>query len=691
MKKNDLGKYAILLLFLAGLVLFHKFGYIGHYGYDDMQYAKMASDFLQGTIDYDDHFSYRAPVVLSTALSYSLFGISDFASAIPPLIATAFILIILFLILKDRNWKIILIALSLTTFSTWFILWSDKLSSDIYVAFSVFAALAVLHKYKYNSTKKPALLHAFLFAIALFWGFLAKEVVILILPLLLYIFIWDMIHKQDRKFWIYSILCGFVLLMAYFFITWWLTDNFLYRFEAIINNSYLNLCSYDQQSLKILLKRIAWDFWDMCIYQNMIIGFVFVLAYFFQKNVLSYFKMKDSFSFFFVSSVILILSCNFMTISFTSYSPMCIDPRHYLFLIPIVSFPASIIITRFLEEKKQGIPIIIILLGVSLIAYFSGYKIFSQFYLPLTILFCVYLFLKPKKIFQVLFVGIFVTILFFQVIDWFKYAQYIQYDKQKEHVLEQIIRKNEKCYVITDIVQKRLGEYYIGFNSNSPIKFITYDEFKENPTFDRKNILLYNKHTLYLSGLNYDDLPYYVKNVAASNQLLFEDREMDMHIYKMTDLSWVDLSKYPVFHTLNDFENSFPFWSESIISEEIKYAGEKSNKFSEYSSTFEFPLDSLHLEDGNKLLINCNLNCYFESPTNAKFVIAIENENETYIWRAFEINKFIRAYSNWWHAKCETEINADELKKNSILKVYIWNEDKKTGYIDNFEVRLIKI
>jgi len=691
MKKDNITKYLILFLFLIGLALFHKFGYVGHYGYDDMQYAKMASDVLQGTVDYDDHYSYRAPVVLTTALSYSLFGVSDRASAIPPLVTSAFILMILFLILKNHDWKTILIALSLTTFSTWFIFWSDKLSSDIYVAFSVFAALAVLYKYKYNSNKKPAFLYAFLFAAALFWGFLAKEVVILVLPLLLYIFIWDMIHKQDRKFWIYGILCGIVLLVAYSFIIWWLTGSFFNRFEAIVNNSYLNLCSYDQQPLRILLKRIAWDFLNMCVYQNIIIGFIFVLAYIFKKDVLNYFKMKDSFSFFFVSAVILILSSNFMTISFTSYSPMCIDPRHYLFLIPIVSIPASIIITRFLEEKKQGIIIVILLIAASVIAYLSGSNMFLKFYLPITILFFLYLFVKPHKILQIFFTGIFVTILFWEVVNWIKYAQWVQYGKQKEYVFKYIINENEKCYVITDEVQKRLGEYYTGFNPHSPIQFVTFDEFKENPSADRKNLLLYNRHTLYLSNKSDSDLPYYARNAAASNNLLFEDRYIDMYLYEMTDLSRIDLSEYPTFHTLNHFEYPVAYWSESIISEEIKYAGEKSNKLPEYSATFVFPLDSLYLEESNKLLISCNLNCYFENPTNAKIVIAIEHDGETYIWQGFDLNKFIRAYSNWCHAQCETEINAGELRNNSILKIYVWNEDKKTGYIDNFEIKLIRI
>jgi hypothetical protein len=395
----------------------------------------------------------------------------------------------------------------------------------------------------------------------------------------------------------------------------------------------------------------------------MMLGFVFVLAFFFQKSSLACFKLKDTFSFFFVSSVMLMLSANFMSISFTSYSPMCIDPRHYLFLIPITAIPASIILTQFIEQKKQGIPILILLAGVSLIAFFAQNDIFAKLYLPITLLCLLYLFLKPRKIFQILFTVVFTAILSLQLVGIIKYAQSVQYGQQKEHIFEQIIRKNEACCVITNEVQKRLGEYYTGFNPNSPVKFITYDEFAENPNFDRKNILLCNKYTLHLSGLSDDDLPYFVKNAASLNKLLFEDQKLGIAIYEMNDASFVDLTEYTVFYTINEFEDlkQLQFWSkDNPVSENIKYDGKKSNKFIEYSATFEYPLNSLSDKNFDKLIIACNLYCYFERATNAQIVITVENENNAYIWRAFGINKYKHTYSNWWRAKCEKEINAKD-------------------------------
>lgn len=56
MKKESLYQYVLLSLFVLVIIANHVFGYLGHYGWDDMHYAEMANDVLQGTIQYNDHF-----------------------------------------------------------------------------------------------------------------------------------------------------------------------------------------------------------------------------------------------------------------------------------------------------------------------------------------------------------------------------------------------------------------------------------------------------------------------------------------------------------------------------------------------------------------------------------------------------------------------------------------------------------
>jgi len=278
MNKSQVRAYFILLIYIVLVVIYHLLGYTGHFGFDDIHYAELANDLLQGNFDSGDHYAYRFPVVLFTSLFYKIFGVSDFASSLPALVITITILIILFNTLREHGPKTLIIGLSLCTFSNWFIFYSDKLMPDIYVALSVIWALALIHSYKYKSDKSKTAGHAFLFTFALLFGFMSKGTIVLMLPLLLFLLTTDIIKKRDQKFWLYSLISGPILLALYFFAIWIFTGNLMERFHAIADNSYLNPCSYDQQSLRILLNRVFVGFFELSIFQSLATGFIFVFA-----------------------------------------------------------------------------------------------------------------------------------------------------------------------------------------------------------------------------------------------------------------------------------------------------------------------------------------------------------------------------------------------------------------------------
>lgn len=52
------------------------------------------------------------------------------------------------------------------------------------------------------------------------------------------------------------------------------------------------------------------------------------------------------------------------------------------------------------------------------------------------------------------------------------------------------------------------------------------------------------------------------------------------------------------------------------------------------------------------------------------------------------MNKFIKAYSNWWPVRFEISIDLKEIKPGSKLKIYVWNIDKQKAFIDNFNVEI---
>jgi hypothetical protein len=691
MKKNQVAGYFILLAYIIIVILYHLYGYIGHFGYDDIHYAELASKLLDGSIDFEDHYAYRLPVILFTAICYALFGISDFSSSLPALLITIAILLIVFNILREKGLLEVIIGLTLTTFSNWFLFYSDKLMPDIYVALAILAAIAIIHHYKYKSAKNHTALYAVLLDFSLLFGFLAKGTIVLAIPLLLYLVIIDLIYKRDLKFWLFSLLGGMALLALYLIVIWIFTGDLFKRFDAIASNSYLNLCSYDQQSLRILLKRIFLGFFELSIYQGLATGFIFVIAILFQKKAKSYFRVDDSFSFFLISAIILFLSSSFMTISPSSYAPMCLDPRHYLFLVPVAAIPASAIIADFVEHKKAAIQIILALFCVTILSFFlrgdTGWKL----YLPLTTLFLIYFFIQKKRSYQRLFLVLFSAILLLLPLHMVSYAQKVKYRKQKEILVQQLIENSRDCVIITNDVQKRLLHYYSAFNKNESHSFKNFNDFDADTAIGGRKLLLLNWYTEYLSGLEMNDLPYYAQNISAANTAIFESQDPAISIYELKELTPSALRETALLSTFNDFERVVPFWSwkEKDISNKIIFEGSASNRISRFSSTFEYPLDSLISPQAIRLKIQTSLYCYAEDKTTTKIIVSLENSEGVYFWKALEINKYLKAYSNWWPVTFDVSIEKDDFRKGSSLKVYVLEDDRPFVYIDNFSIQIL--
>lgn len=68
----NLTKTLFALLLLAFLMVYHLWGYLGHFGYDDMYYARFVNDLAQGKLVLGiDHFAYRWGIVAPVALVFT--------------------------------------------------------------------------------------------------------------------------------------------------------------------------------------------------------------------------------------------------------------------------------------------------------------------------------------------------------------------------------------------------------------------------------------------------------------------------------------------------------------------------------------------------------------------------------------------------------------------------------------------
>jgi hypothetical protein len=690
---NKNKKPGILLIYISVVIIYHLFGYIGHFGFDDMNYAKIASNLNLGITDYDNHFTFRTPIILLTALSYQLFGISDFASSLPTMIITIITITLVYKALENQNIRTIIIGMALTTLSNWFIFYSDKLMTDMYIVLSVMASLLTLYWYKYKSLKKQPFHFAILFSLSVFFGFISKGTIILIFPLFIYLFIIDLIFKRDIKFWIYTIISGIVLFCIYFVAVEWMTGSFLKRFESIAQNSYLNRCSYNEQPVVILLRRIFYDFFDMLTHQGMATSYIFIIAYMLKRKAWKVFKFESPFAYWTLASIILLLSSNFMTISLSSYSPMCIDPRHYLYLIPVAAIPSAMIIEKFITQKKLQYSIISISTIVAFTSFFLQGENFWKLYLPLSVLLIVYTFIKPTKSNRIIFTAVFIVILSLNPFGMIKYAQKIQYREQRSIIEKNILNKYEKCIIVTNQVQKNITEYYTGFGKKNNIEIFTYDEYQNDTTHCPNVFLLKNWYTRYLSNTSEKDLPLYARTVSSNNQLVYSNSDLNLEIWQMHDFSKPELTGTTLLESTNGFEKDETYWTyqDENISGEIKYEGERALHTGQYSATFIYPVDSVNLEAFRHLIIQADVMCNLFDSSDASLIISIDNEKGSYIWKSMGINKYIKAYSKWWPVKYEEKINLSDLKEKSVIKIYVWNNDNAKLYLDNFNIKIIGV
>ncbi len=677
--------FFLFLLFSAILILNRAFGYIGHYGFDDMEYAKIAYQIGQGEFPIGNHFAYRFAIVIPTAISYLVFGVNDLASSIPPLIASILTLYFILLFLKDEPLSTLLLSLALTVFSPWFLRYSNMLMPDIYVCLAFVSSVYFIWKAEEGKMKY---IHAAIgLSLSLLYGFIAKGTIVLIAPLLLILFLIDLVRKRKIKFWIHSGLLGLSALVVYFIGIYLISGNAFSRFESIGENEYLNRCSYAAQHSRILLKRISVDFLDLMQADHILISFLLLFPLILLLITKRKLTLSNKSHFLLLTAFVLLLSSNFMSISWKVYNPMCLDIRHYLYLIPLVALPLSIYLNKKDTQATENWSMILLLVAGTLITYQSENKDFFLLTLPFAIVLLLFLLFKSGK-FRNVFLLLLPFSLIIKPIEMANAAMELNYEGRRDFVREHLLSGQGMKLILTDPVQTNLGNYYLGFDDEL-IRFADFRSFdpqklnKETETY-----YLFNWHTAQQSFLSDSDVPFYLKR-AKTNEALAKDDQLAVAIYKVEGANNIFSEENLLLNVLNDFNGEIDLWTSSAdhLIEDPKDKTNQVSKVPQYSSTYQLALDSLEL-NSKGILISVNCRLLSNGQTDAKLVLSIENEEGNIHYSSRDIDPLIKSYSNWWDVPLESAISTEEIKSNAILKVYVWNESLNELYLDDLEVRI---
>ncbi|MCI4668039.1 MAG: glycosyltransferase family 39 protein [Bacteroidia bacterium] len=526
--------FKAVLMFLLGmgiLVVFHLTSFSGMKGFDGIEYARHAVEVLQGKLDLQDHhFAHRLAVVLPAASFYKILGVNDLASALPAMLATILI-IFMMLNLAQRNhpnsgwWVILFFVLSPNILYYW-----DKLMPDIQVALG--AMVAFWARAAYEKKSNPYL--GIIMAMGLIWAFLAKATVILLAPIILFLLVKDLFQKKALKFWIWATSFTFGLLLIYFMTNYLLTGDPFIRIKRILAKGYLNTCSYDQLEPKFLIKRISYELIQIWAQNGSLIALMpCIPAYFFLRK-----KLDIHQRYWMEISLVGLLSANFMSISPTAYVPMCADERHFLFLIAPWAMGSGLVLGKLLNNSSASVGLAILALVLAIWIPGSPRIIFG------IIAVASLLTLLKHKLHLLQYV-VYLSILLALVLIPIEYGNYLRslkYHAQRKALMEWMEKQKGNTLVVTDGVQERIGNYYIGFDSSYHIQFREFEVIEKSLLDKRpRPFLLMNAYSRFMSGMNWDDLPLFAREIPDQLTPMYKEDPSEM--YEIPNMSWL---QFPV-------------------------------------------------------------------------------------------------------------------------------------------------
>lgn len=693
-KNKWVERFALLLSFLL-VVLYYFFGFEGYYGWDDMEYANLAHQWATGTLTLaDNHFAYRHPIVVLTGLSYKIFGVTDFASSLPAMLLSMMLLAMVYWVVNKKDTRIVLTSILLTLLMPYFIHYSHKLMSDIYVAVGVFGSFTAIYLYRFRY-KQYAFLWSAMAAVFMFLAFLTKEVVVLLLPVLMVLILFDFVKKQYRIFWMWYIVIGAVLLCSYHLYIWKVTGNIWSRYLAIEQNAYLNPCSFEYLPAINTINRILYEFWNECLTSGLIWPFLFVLPSLFQRNKRRGFNRPESFW----TNVALfaLLSANFMTKQYHAYSPMCLDMRHYLYLIPIIAVAASPHIVRFFYAARQHWFLLVLFVVFSAI-YFSQFESLA------------------KQIFAITIAGMFVLVLIRTLVPrpnirlstllwilflllWFVFPAHHMVKNSSQpfkHIrpfIDKHFKNQEQAIVLTDPILKRIADYYMKWDS-SRVRFIN----ERSPIIPFRDEA--KSYFVYHNGLTW----WYLSKQRSETMLLWYIKPPNIQLLDsmggnylfsvvMPDSIHRPTDSLMYFYDMELYDPYFSYHTTNIDSQ-VAYSGKFSYLLKEqgFSATFSKKILDFTTEKTSKIEIDFSAWIWMPTKSHAKMVVSLVDTNQkTYFWLGKDVLDLIKPKPLWQKVVFKASFKPNKYPKDVWLKIYLWNDDTVHIWVDDMKIGIARI
>lgn len=504
--------FLLTMVFLCSAIHFYFF-HGGYFGFDDVEYMKQSLKLTHGDFMHDSLYSFRYAIVIPLAFLYDVFGSGDLANWLFQSIVLVGIAFILLKLLKTQHFLIRLVSLAYLVVHPMHLLYMEKPMPDIVTEFGFLLCLFAYLRVKHNQFGTSGV-NSLLFLLGFLLMFLSKETFIIIYPFFLFLLVRDFRNKELLSFWRFSLLGLFIIISIYFLSYQVLLNNAFARLDAIFTNRFISACTYDLQPLQVLIERVAYKCWLEMIRNCYLLPLGFSIVMFLRRKFLERLDL-----FFLYAWWGLLMIANFMTISYSSYVPLCDDTRHFLFIVPvgimIWAWGWNHVYTFSIRDQ-----IIVII--------FWFIQLFLSWYFNYENSFWLYLILAGAIIFNGLFkekkwtiiIAIIGTVSIF--IQNANYNYSTNHYGQKELIDKVLEDGSASKYILTDPANSNIGNYKSGYDNR--YLFLEFKEFDSSQLEEREYYIILNGMTAYLSGSDWNKMPEIAKTAHDRIPVFFENK-----------------------------------------------------------------------------------------------------------------------------------------------------------------------
>ncbi|MEZ4910771.1 MAG: hypothetical protein R2774_07900 [Saprospiraceae bacterium] len=509
----------ILLMSIATLLMAIQilFFHGGYFGYDEIWYSKIAASVIQGEFTHFHLYAYRYSMFLPLAMLYKIFGINDFSNFLFNMIQHLIqIYIIVQIINKDTfktKWLAVLYYICMPIVT----LYIEKTMPDIVVmtGFTMMLYGYYQNNFQLKSNDRAPFLW-FIFGAIL--SFFAKETFLIFYPIFLILAANDVfMRKTNIRFWKWVMLSLSLFLLLYLLGNYiWFGDP-LQRMHTIFSFSYVHDCSYDLQPRSVLLKRIGYELWFSFIRNGILLPLLFL-----PLLIQGYFD--PSYRFLYKIWLGCMILANFMTISYSSYVPLCPDPRHFMFAFPI----GAIVFAKGFDHLPKNTTLLLwsISVSVSMLAVSLIYHFEHTWYLYIPLMIGLVLYFTSKIILSLVFICIGLLSMY---LVHLKYNHKVNYADQKKLTSYVLDHANEKTLVVTDPANVAISGYIQKFDTTW-VRFVDFKEYDTIPKdMYKKSFLILNGMTLTYANQQWENLPEFVQHAHETLNVVYKNKSGDVY------------------------------------------------------------------------------------------------------------------------------------------------------------------